>query len=287
MSEVASRRHGPYAGLRVVLLTQHGKEAILGPVLNGAIGCQVERVGGFDTDRLGTFTRDVPRAGTQLEAARRKAAIGMDLAGCDLGLASEGAFVHDPFTGMLPWNVELVIFVDRERGLEVAGSGQGAATNVQRKVRDWRELCKVAEAGDFPRHGLVLRSDDADQPAVAKGVVDWDALAQAFRGASRAARTGEVFVESDLRAHCNPTRQAVIREAAEDLARRLVSECPQCRAPGYWISAAVTGLPCSACGAPTRETLADVWSCMRCEHRDTRQRNVAAADPGRCDYCNP
>jgi hypothetical protein len=287
VSEVESRRHRLYAGRRVVLLTQHGKEAILGPVLNAAIGCKVERVDGFDTDQLGTFTREVPRAGTQLEAARRKASIGMDLAGCDLGLASEGAFVRDPFTGTLPWNVELVIFVDREHGLEVVGWSQRAAPIVQRKVRDWRELCEVAEEGDFPRHGLVLRPDDADQPPVAKGVADWDALAQAYHGTSRAAQAGEVFVESDLRAHCNPTRQAVIREAAEDLARRLVSECPQCGAPGYWISAPVIGLPCSACGAPTREPHADVWSCMCCAHRDTRERNVAAADPGRCDYCNP
>ena len=65
--------HTAYAGQRVALLTQHGKERVIAPVLNAALGCSVERVDGFDTDTLGSFTLDIPRAGTQLKAARKKA----------------------------------------------------------------------------------------------------------------------------------------------------------------------------------------------------------------------
>ena len=86
----------PYANHRVALLTQHGNEHVIGPVLNAALGCRVERVTGYDTDRLGTFTRDIPRAGTQIEAARKKARISMELAELSLGLASEGSFGVDP-----------------------------------------------------------------------------------------------------------------------------------------------------------------------------------------------
>jgi len=53
------------------------KERVIAPVLEPALGCQIELVDGFDTDQLGTFTRDIPRDGTQLEAARKKARIGM------------------------------------------------------------------------------------------------------------------------------------------------------------------------------------------------------------------
>ena len=70
---------------------QQGKEAVIAPVLGGALGWRVERVSGFDTGTLGIFTRDIPRAGTQLEAARRKARIGMKRSGLPLGLANEGA----------------------------------------------------------------------------------------------------------------------------------------------------------------------------------------------------
>ena len=78
-----------YRGRRIGLPTQHGKERVISPELDRALDCRVERVGGYDTDLLGTFTRDVPRAGTQLEAAGKKARTGMEPSGLPLGLASE------------------------------------------------------------------------------------------------------------------------------------------------------------------------------------------------------
>ena len=53
-----------YRGCSVALLTQHGKESVIAPVLDAALACRVRLVTGFDTDLLGTFTRDVARAGT-------------------------------------------------------------------------------------------------------------------------------------------------------------------------------------------------------------------------------
>lgn len=33
---------------------------------------------------------------------------------------------------------------------------------------------------------------------------------------------------------------------------------------------------------------ADIHGCLKCAHRETRERaGVEHADPGRCDYCNP
>ena len=53
-----------YKDSSVALLTQHGKEKVITPILAAAIGCDVVLVTGFDTDQLGTFTRDIPRAGS-------------------------------------------------------------------------------------------------------------------------------------------------------------------------------------------------------------------------------
>lgn len=75
----------PYAGRRIALLTQHGKEGAIASALDPALGCRVERVDGYDTDQLGTFTRDIPRAGIQIEAARKKVRIGMELSGLPAG----------------------------------------------------------------------------------------------------------------------------------------------------------------------------------------------------------
>lgn len=278
-------RH-PYTGHEIALLTQHGKEEILAPVLEPALGCRVRRVGGFDTDRLGTFTRDIPRAGTQLEAARRKARIGMELAGLPLALASEGAFGADPYLNAVPWNTELILLVDALHGIEVVGVAQRSTRFAHLLTGDWEEARRFAEEAGFPEHHLVVRPAHADDPRIEKGIASWVAFERAFDRALAEAGNGKVFVEHDVRAHAHPTRREAIRQAAEDLRGKLLSLCPDCGAPGYWRLERVPGRPCAECGMPTREPRAEVWGCARCGRRETREL-AGLADPGRCDVCNP
>ena len=275
-----------YAGCAVALLTQHGKEALLAPVLEPALGCRIVHTDAFDTDQLGTFTRDIDRAGSQLEAARRKARLGMSLTGCRIGLASEGAFGADPFGGFLPWDTELLVWLDDERGLELVGLAQGPAQCQQAECRSWPELLAFAERAGFPSHHLVLRPGRPDHPVLHKGLADEPALRQAFE-AGLAAGHGCVWAESDLRAMANPTRQALIRRAGEDLARRLASACPACQGPGFWTAGHTPGLPCSDCGQPTRLPLALHWQCPGCGHASQVRVPQAHADPSRCEHCNP
>lgn len=279
---------GPYAGQRIGLLTQHGKEREIAPVMDAALGCRVERVHGFDTDTLGTFTRDIPRAGTQLEAARKKARVGMALSGLPLGLASEGSFACDPFAGLFPWNMEFLIFIDDVRGIEVVGVAQGNAGSAQLLAASWSEAEAFARQAGFPEHHLVLRPKGQSDARIRKGIAAWAELEAAFAQALAQADNGRVFLENDLRAHAHPTRQHHIRLAAEDLVRKLQSACPACGVPGFWIVERIPGLPCGDCGAPTRETRAEVHGCLKCDHRETRERtDRQSADPGRCDCCNP
>jgi len=277
-----------YRSQSVALLTQHGKEQVIGPVLEAALGCRVQHITGYDTDQLGTFTRDIPRAGTQIEAARRKARIGMELSGLRLGLASEGSFGPDPMMGVFPWNVEFLVWIDDLHGLEVVGVAQGKANFAHRLARDWAAAETFARQWGFPEHHLVVRPERDDDPRIRKGISSWAELAALFTWALEQSPSGLAFLETDVRAHANPTRLENIRLAAEDLASKLRSLCPECGAPGFWIVERVPGLPCGDCGAPTRETQADVTGCVKCPHRVTRERTDRQyADPGRCDYCNP
>ncbi len=277
-----------YRGRRVAFLTQHGKERIVGPVLEGFVGCLVERVAGYDTDLLGTFTRDIPRAGTQIEAARHKARIGMELSGLPVGLASEGSFTLDPFAGIFPWNIELLVFRDELLGLEVVGMAQGRANSAQILAACWEDAERFAHTVRFPEHYLVLRPDGDGDGRMRKGIADWSGFKTAYERARAQSSSGRVFVEVDLRAYANPTRLVNIRLAAVDLGRRLASLCPVCRTPGFWTVETIAGLPCQACGAPTRETRAEVHGCQKCGHRVTRAcDDPAHADPARCDLCNP
>ena len=203
-----------YAESRVALLTQHGKEGVIASVLDTALGCRVERVTGYDTDLLGTFTREIPRAGMQLEAARKKARIGMELSGLSLGLASEGSFGPDPMGGMFPWNVEFLIFLDDERGLEVVGVAQGKANFSHLLTADWAVAEAFVKRAGFPAHHLVIRPESADDPRIRKGIAAWAELEAVFAWALAESGNGRVFVETDVRAHANPTRMDNIRLAA-------------------------------------------------------------------------
>ena len=279
---------GIYTGQRVALLTRHGKEQVIAPVLDLALGCQVERVDGYDTDLLDTFTRDIARAGTQLEAARKKARIGMELSRLPLGLASEGSFGPDPFAGMIPWNVELLIFIDDLRGIEVTGVAQGQARSADLQAATWTQAEAFARQAGFPEHHLVLRPQDENDPRIRKGIAAWPELQTAFAQALEQSANGQVFIETDVRAHANPTRMDNIRLAAGDLAKKLCSLCPACGTPGFWIVERIGGLPCADCSAPTRQTRAEVHGCLKCAHRVTHERaDRLSADPGRCDCCNP
>lgn len=280
--------HAIYAGRAVALLTQHGKEQVLAPVLEPALGCRLQHVSGYDTDQLGTFSRAIPRAGSQLDAARRKARLGMELAGLPLGLASEGAFGADPVAGMLPWNVEILVWIDDSLGLEVVGRAQGAGCQAHLLASDWDAAEAFAQRIGFPAQQLLLRPDHQDGPRIDKDADTWTALAAQFDTLRAQSTSGQVFIETDGRAHANPTRRAMIAKAGEDLAARLAVCCPSCAAPGYGRIESLPGLPCSACQTPTLQAGADRFGCPRCAHQETRPRlDRAFADPRHCPYCNP
>ena len=276
-----------YKDSSVALLTQHGKEKVVTPILASAIGCEVALVTGFDTDQLGTFTRDVPRAGTQIEAAREKARIGMELANLPLGLASEGSFGPDPFTGLFSWNVEMLVWIDDALGIEVVGIASGRANFSHLLSANWEQAEAFARAIDFPEHGIVVRPRHEDDSRVRKEIADWESLHEAFFWARGESDNGCVFLETDVRAHMNPTRMEIIASATRDLADKLGTPCPVCNTPGFQMVERVPGLPCEDCGAATRDTRADIHRCSRCGHQVARERLEKAAPASHCDWCNP
>ncbi len=61
MGETSSQNAGRYSGASFALLTKHGKERVIDPRFQEALGAGVVLVDSFDTDSLGTFTREVAR----------------------------------------------------------------------------------------------------------------------------------------------------------------------------------------------------------------------------------
>lgn len=95
-----------------MLATMHGKEQAIAPVFLASLNLIVLPAKGLDTDALGTFSGEVPRHGTMIEAAVAKARLGMERALLPFGMASEGSFGPHPFFPIIPAGFELLAFVD-------------------------------------------------------------------------------------------------------------------------------------------------------------------------------
>ncbi len=287
----ASRTPAVFAGRPVSLATRHGKERVLARPFRHGLDLSLVLASGFDTDQLGTFSGERPRPADALETCRCKAEAGMDDTGLDLGLASEGSFGPHPALPWLTVGTEWMTLVDRRDGRLIAESLVAPRTNFDRRrvspgddIQDW-----LARVG-FPSHGLIARPHGGDAGALlVKGLHTQAALAGALSRCALASSDGSVWLETDMRAHCNPTRRAAIRALAFRLVRRIARPCPSCGAPGWGRCDGLVGLPCTWCGQPTERLRAEVWGCAACGHRAEKPRpdGRRTADPGDCPHCNP
>lgn len=272
----------------VAFLTCHHKDRLLQPIFHESIGLHLMHTNAIDTDLLGSFTREISRQCTQREAAHKKAKLGAKHTGARFGIGSEGAFISDPWFGTMPWNMEIVLLLDTKTGMEIVGFAEGPGMSLQREVRDWESLEQFAAQAGFPNHHLIIRPDDPYSPVTNKGISSYDDLSEAFQHALSKSYRQQVFVENDLRAHCNPTRQAIIINAAKNLIERLHSICPACRMPDFWQSDEPIEKHCRACGKPARTANSNILCCKHCGYTETLKSDSDIwLDPAYCDHCNP
>ncbi|MEW6452573.1 MAG: DUF6671 family protein [Pseudomonadota bacterium] len=289
---VRSPLSGPYAGLRAVLATMHGKEAAIVPAFKEQLELAVEIPSAIDTDTLGTFTGEIARAGTIREAALAKARLGMAATGLSIGIASEGSYGPHPHVPFIPGGVELMVLVDDERGIVVSEHLIDHAPVYEHavavKIGDLRAFLDHIR---FPDHAVIVRphEPDDDDVLIYKGLRTDEALESALATTAPRSRDGRALVQTDMRAHMNPTRMASIARLAHALCDRLATPCPACDAPGYGQIDVETGLPCEWCGAPSIMVRHHIFGCAACEFREERPRpdGRTHADPGHCPECNP
>ncbi|GAB1542252.1 hypothetical protein NUACC21_49260 [Scytonema sp. NUACC21] len=285
-------KHPLFANRVAVLATMHHKETAIAPILEQELGIKVTVPQNFDTDRFGTFTREVQRAGTQIEAARRKAETAMSVMGESLGLASEGTFGPHPSSPFIACNREIIILVDKTNQIEIIGEAFSTETNYShRAIKTIAEAQEFAKTVGFPEHALVVMSHPSPkhQDEIIKGITTTDALVEAVTLALKRSENGEVFIETDMRALYNPTRMKNIAIATHSLVKKLLNACPNCSFPGFDVMERKKGLPCAYCHSPTRFTLAAIYKCKKCgfSQEVLFPDGLQEVDPSLCDYCNP
>jgi hypothetical protein len=271
-----------------VIATMHRKEEVIEPILTQSLGVRVQIPSDFNTDSLGTFTGEIPRPGSQIDTARQKARMALDLTGHRLGIASEGSFGPHP---LIPWeasDLELVVLLDLEHQLEIVGQALSTRTNYQQQeIRQWSEAEAFALKAGFPTHGLIVRSLQDPHQCV-KGIMTWETLSRTVAEFLLSSQ-GLIRLETDMRALFNPTRMQVIEAATRDLVQKIQVLCPQCGCPGFGVTEKRSGLPCSLCHLPTANIFKLISQCQKCQYcQETLYPDgKMEADPATCSFCNP
>lgn len=282
----------PYAGLAVALATKHEKQLAIAPALALTPGLTVVVPPALDTDSLGTFTGEIERPAPARQTALMKAHLGIHASGLPRAIASEGSFGPHPQAFMLPAAVEILAFIDEDLGIEITEQRLSSQTNFAHTTTASLDepTEQFLERALFPTHAIIVRPNDANPSTLLhKGITNTASLAHAIDTCADASPDGRARLETDMRAHHNPTRMREIAVLAETLADRLAEQCPACETPGYGTVEVERGLPCGLCGAPTERIATEIQGCPRCEHRTVRPREdgLATADPGECGFCNP
>jgi hypothetical protein len=281
-----------FAGRVAVIATMHRKEQVIAPRLESTLRINPLVPTGFDTDVLGTFSREIPRPADPRTTARLKAQAALDLTGESLAIASEGSFGPHPQLPFLACDRELVLLLDRQHQLEIVGEVLSTETNYRSQtIHSLEEAFTFAQTVGFPEHGLVVMPEATviAPEKIVKGITTAVQLLEAVTQTLAQSPNHSAHIETDMRALYNPTRMQVIAEATQALLEAVEQTCPQCYCPGFSLVQRQPGLPCSWCGSPTLLTLSARYRCQRCQFQQDHPfpDNQESADPAHCAYCNP
>jgi hypothetical protein len=272
-----------FEGRKIVIATKHGKENVIGPALQEAFRMNYS-VAAFDTDLLGTFSGEVERVLTPLEAAREKCRIALEADDAELAIASEGSFGTHPTLYFMPSDEEILLLVDRKNDLEIAVKHTSLQTNYGYfSIESDEPLADFLKRVKFPSHALMVK----ESGYLEKGIQTSEQLDRAINECL--SLHGQYQLMTDMRAMYNPSRMEVIQEATDKLIQKMQSQCPACSRPGFGIKDALTGLLCSSCSMPTRSIKAVMYMCAGCHYTEKADfpEGKMEEDPMFCDFCNP
>lgn len=281
-----------YMGKQIALATMHKKEVYLKDACEKILGASLvtfdEKI---NTDLLGTFSGEIERKSTQKETVLQKCHLGLDISGLPLGIANEGSFGPHPYIPFIAFSLEILVFVDRIRCLEVFETMMFTKTNYRHTTcYSSDDLTEFLNYSLFPSHALIVKPTICkDKTIVFKGIQDFIELKKNIDICCQNSSDNRAHLETDMRAHKNPTRGLNIRKLGIRLFRRLTRLCPGCQSPGWSRINIKKGRPCLICEHPSELPISYIWSCSACSHQEEEPLPNAPSytDPTYCNICNP
>ncbi len=273
---------------QLLIASMHEKERVLQPLCETHLGVSCRVVEGFNTDVFGSFTGIPPRKESPKKTLKQKIETALDLFGYDLGIGSEGSFYPSPATPFATQNTETIMIIDRKNNISIDESFTTLKTNAnQKKAYSLEEAFEFARQIGFPDHGIHIRPKK--NASKIYHIVDEEMLKETVQHILSHWFQSSFWIETDMRAHKNPTRMVAIEEAMKSLLKKLSYHCPECRTPGFGVQEKKQGLPCSWCGKETVETRFEISQCVKCDHTKIYDKTNDGfyADPAQCEHCNP
>lgn len=273
---------------KLIIATKHQKESVITPLIERHLQVKVFVPSDFDTDKFGTFSGEISRKGNALETIKEKCLTAMNEYGYDLGIASEGSFGAHPSIFFAHADEELVLLIDKKNGLEIIAREISLETNFNgEKITSVEQMIAFAQKADFPSHGLVIKDAEYKSKIIHKDIPDLETLKSVYESVAK--DSVDVWIETDMRAHRNPTRMKVIEKAIQNLIKKIETACPDCQTPGFDVTKVMKGLPCKWCQSPTESILALQRGCKKCNYTilEKYPNGKQYESPEYCSYCNP
>ena len=280
----------PYNNRVAAIATIHNKDIALQPVFKKYLGIDLISVNAFNTDLLGTFTGEIPRKLDMVQAAREKAKQAILHSDSLIGIGSEGSFGPHPDIPFLASGFEVLLLFDSLTNNEVIVSHRFDTNYDNLIASPDDDITYFLDKIGFPQHAVIVKPENSSKNnQIIKGINNFDYLIKSINLLSTHSPTDKVCIQTDMRAHVNPTRMNSIRRLAKKLSLRLARLCPNCNTPGFGIFDVKRGLLCEECNFPTRLITAEIYKCRSCDFFEQRhERNPSSrASAMWCDNCNP
>ncbi|MFW6371697.1 MAG: DUF6671 family protein [Bacteroidota bacterium] len=277
-----------FKGRKAVIATRHQKDKVIVPLIEKELGLIGIIPPDLDTDKLGTFSGEVERIGNPLTVLRNKCLMAIEATGIEIAIANEGSFGPHPEIFFAHAGDELIMLYDKENNIEIVERELNLDTNFGGAVIETeKQLIDFAGKAGFPSHGIILKKAKDDYSLIIKDSRNFEDLIANYNRIRK--ESNQAYAETDMRAHNNPTRMNNIQKVTEKLISKAKSVCAICGTPGFGVVEAVKGLPCLACGIPTKSTLKHICRCLKCSYESEIlfPYKKQAEDPQFCDFCNP
>jgi hypothetical protein len=287
-------RH-PYYQQLFSIATMHRKETVIRPLIESSFSAKIT-VPDINTDSLGTFCGKNKRRSSPLETAIQKARLGMKADNSLLCISNEGSFITDPLFGLGIINHEIMVLVDDINGIIIKDELLSRQTNYSRTIINSQNLDSNAiiafmKNGLIGSHGAIAYIENMqDEKAMIKDIVSYQDILTAINHLKNLYKVELIVLETDMRAHKNPTRMDIINSLAQKLIERMKKRCNLCKLPGFGLKKSIYGLPCRWCKSSTDSLKEELYGCAGCDYSELRlpEKNPRYfAEPVECANCNP